>query len=807
MDHARVVIIGGGIIGTSVAYHLTKLGCRDVVLLERRSLTSGTTWHAAGLVGRLRGSRTLSKLVRYSADLYARLEAETGHATGWKRCGSLIVARGRERLTQLKRSAALGRVVDIEAHILEPAEVGRLWPLCRTDDLVGAMYVPHDGRVIPADVTQALAAGARAGGARVIENVAVTGVQTLGGVVTGVSTATGEIACDVVVNCAGMWARDLARGSGVTVPLYPCEHFYAVTRPIAGITPDLAVLRDLDGHVYIREEVGGLLVGGFEPSAKPWQVDRIPDEFAFSLLKEDWDQFQILIENGVQRVPALETAQIQLLLNGPESFTPDGHFILGEAPGLRGYFVGAGFNSGGIASAGGAGQALAEWIVTGQPPMDLWAVDVRRFAPFHGDVAFLAARMREVPGLHYRMAWPNREPETARNLRRSPLYDRLARRGACFGTKMGWERPNWFAPPGVEATTSYAFGRQNWFPHAAREHRAAREGVALFDQSSFSKFLFAGPDAEPALQHLAAGDVAVPVGKTVYTPLLNPRGGYESDLTISRLAPDAYFIVTGSAQTVRDADWIRRNLPPGSRVTLTDVTDEYATLGLMGPLARQVLGRVTHADLDNAAFPYGSLRRIAVAGATVRAIRISYAGELGWELYVERDQAGQVYDALTAADDVLNAGYYALDSLRVEKGYRAWGRELTSDDTPLEAGLAFTIDFDKPGGFIGREALLAQRARGVDRRLVLFALDDPEAVAWGDEPIYRDGTPVGTLTSSGYGHTVGRPLAMGYVPVSPGQSAESLLGGPYAIDIAGTRVPARASLRAWHDPAGERLRA
>ena len=806
-DHARVVIVGGGIIGCSVAYHLTRLGWRDVVLLERKSLTCGTTWHAAGLVGRLRGSRHLSQLVRYSAALYATLEAETGQSTGWKRCGSLIVARRPERLTQFKRSVALGRVVDIEAHIVGPGDVRRLWPPCQSDDLVGAMYIPDDGRVIPADVTQALAAGARAGGARILENVAVAEILTRDGAVAGVRTATGDIACEVVVNCAGMWARELARQSGVTVPVYPVEHFYAVTRPIAGITPDLPVLRDLDGHVYIREEVGGLLVGGFEPHAKPWRVESIPEDFAFSTLKEDWEQFEILITNGVQRVPALEAAEIQILLNGPESFTPDGHFILGEAPGLRGYFVGAGFNSGGIASGGGAGKALAEWIVAGYPPMDLWAVDVRRFASFHGDAGFLADRMREVPGLHYRMAWPNREHETARGVLRSPLYDRLADRGACFGAKMGWERANWFAPGGVDPRPVYTFDRPNWLPCAAREHRAAREAVALFDQTSFAKFRFVGPDAEALLQVLAAGDVAVPPGKTVYTPLLNERGGYESDLTISHLAPDMYFIVTGSGQRVSDPDWIRRHLPSSARVTLTDVTEEYATLGLMGPRAREVLARVTPADLGNTAFPYGSVREIGVAGVRLTAVRISYAGELGWELYVPVGQADLVYDALMAAGDVVNAGYYALDSLRIEKGYRAWGRELTPEDTPLEAGMAFTVRLDKPGGFIGQEALLAQRARGLTRRLLLFALDDPEAIAWGDEPIYRGGEPVGTLTSAAYGHTVGRTVAMGYVPVAPGQAPADLLAGPYEIDIAGVRVRAAASLRAWHDPAGDRLRA
>ncbi len=805
-EHARVVVVGGGVIGASVAYHLARLGWRDVQLLERRSLTCGTTWHAAGLVGRLRGSRTACRLVDDSARLYARLPAETGQATGWRQCGSLVVARTAERLVQLRRQVALGRAAGIDAHLIASDEVSRRWPLCRTDDLAGAMVVPGDGRVIPADVTQALAAGARAGGVRVRENVVVHGARVRDGAVSGVDTSEGEIACEVVVNCAGMWARALAAANGVAVPLWPVEHFYAVTRPLAGVTPELPVLRDLDGCVYVREEVGGLLFGGFEPQAKPWLADPIPEDFAFTLFKEDWTQFEVLMRGAMERLPALESAEIQLLLNGPESFTPDGNFVLGEAPGLRGYYVAAGFNSGGIAGAGGAGRALAEWIVNGAATMDLTAYDPRRFLPRHADPAFLAARMCEAPGLHYATAWPNREPQTGRDLLRSPLHARLAARGACFGAKMGWERANWLAPAGVAPRTDYAFGRQNWFSHVAREHRAAREAVALFDQTSFGKLLLEGADAGALLSRLAANDVAVPVGRAVYTPLLNERGGYESDLTVSRVGPEAWFLVTGSAQRVRDADWIGRHLAPGVRATLTDVTEAWATLGLMGPGAREVLARVSGAALDNTAFPFGAVRDIEVAGVGVRAIRISYAGELGWELYVPTTGAGAVWDALMAAGDVTPAGYYALDSLRLEKGYRAWGRELTPDDTPWEAGLGFTVRLDKPE-FVGRAALLAQRERGIARRLLLFALQDPEAVAWGDEPILRGGRLVGTLTSAAHGHTVGRPVGLGYVACAPGAPPESLLSGRYDIDVAGVLVPATVSVRAWHDPAGARLRA
>jgi sarcosine dehydrogenase len=805
-DSARVVVVGGGIAGASVAYHLAALGWHDVVLLERRSLTCGTTWHAAGLVGRLRGSRTACRLVQYSAELYARLPEETGHDTGWRRCGSLIVARTTERLVQLRRSVALGRAVGIDAHVIDGSEVAHHWPLCRTDDLTGAMIIPDDGRVIPADVTQAFAAGARAGGVRIREGVTVTGVRVRHGAVTGVETSDGDVACEVVVNCAGMWARALAAASGVVVPLWPVEHFYAVTRPLAGVAPDLPVLRDLDGCVYVREEVGGLLFGGFEPVAKPWMADPIPADFAFSLLKEDGLQFEVLMQGALERIPALESAPVQLLLNGPESFTPDGNFILGEAPGLRGYFIAAGFNSGGIAGGGGAGRALAEWIVNGAATMDLTAYDPRRFLARHAEPGFLAARMREAPGLHYATAWPNREPETGRDLLRSPLHARLTARGACFGAKMGWERVNWLAPAGVPPRAEYAFGRQNWFADVAREHRAAREGAALFDQTSFGKLRLEGPDAGALLDRLAANDVAVPVGRTVYTPFLNERGGYESDLTVSRVGPQSWFLVTGSAQRVRDADWILRHAEPGMRVTLTDVTEAWVTLGLMGPHARDVLARVTAAALDNHAFAFGAVQDIEVAGVGVRAIRLSYVGELGWELYVPAARAGEVWDALMEAGDVTPAGYYALDALRIEKGYRAWGRELTPDDTPLQAGLGFTVKLDKTD-FIGRAALVAQREHGVDRRLLLFALEDAEAVAWGDEPIYRDGRPVGTLTSAAHGHTLGRVVAMGYVTGAAGERAEAWLPGRYDIDVAGVRVPATASLRAWYDPAGARLRA
>ncbi len=808
-SHTRVVIVGGGIIGTSVAYHLTKLGWRDVVLLEQGSVSGGTTWHAAGLVGQLRTSSNLTRLIRYSADLYGRLEAETGQATGWKRCGSLSVARTAERMVQLERNAALARSYGIEAEVISVKSAGERYPLMRTDDLVGAVWIPGDGKANPADITQALARGARAGGAAIHEGVRVTGVRLERGAVAGVETSEGLITTESVVNCAGMWARELGRLSGVTVPLHACEHMYIVTNPIDGVTSDLPVMRDADGHIYFKEEVAGLLMGGFDPWAKPWGMDGIPDGFSFGTLPEDWDKFEILMQNAIQRVPALASAQVRLLMNGPESFTPDNYFILGEAAEVRRYYVGAGFCSGGIAAAGGAGRALAEWIVEDRPPMDLWQADIRRFAPFHGNPEFLQERASEGVGVHYFVAFPNRELETGRGLRLSPLYERLRDRRACFGNKMGWERANWFAPEGVVPETSYSFGRQNWFPYVAAEHRACREAVAVFDQTSFSKFRLEGPDAEAALQRLCANDVAVAPGRMVYTGMLNERGGFESDLTVTRISADEYLIVTGSAQVTRDAHWIRRHIPDGARATLSDVTGAYAVLGVMGPRARDLLARLTRTDLSNEAFPFATSREIWLGRAPVRASRITYVGELGWELYVPVEFATGVYDALHAAGGDLgltDAGYYAIESLRVEKAYRAWGRELTTDDTPLEAGLGFAVRFDKAAPFIGRDALLAQRATPLGKRLVSFVLDDPEALPWGDEPIWCEGAIVGSTTSAAYGHTLGRAVAMGYVRREGGVDAAYLATARFEIEIAGDRFAARGGLRAPYDPDGRRIK-
>jgi glycine cleavage system T protein len=807
--HARVVVIGGGIVGCSVAYHLTRLGWSDVVLLERRALACGTSWHAAGLVGQLRSTQNLTRLSRYAVELYARLGAETGEPTGFVQRGSLGVARTPERMEELKRLASMARCFGVEVAVLSPREAGARWPLMRTDDLVGAIHLPGDGQTDPKATTLALAAGARKGGATLVENVAVTAIRRRGASVTGVDTDAGPIDAEVVVNCGGMWARRLGLMVGVPVPLHAAEHMYMVARLAEPLPPALPVLRDADGHIYFRERDGDIVMGGFEPHAKPWGMDGIPDDHAFTLFPEDWTQFRLFHESATVRLPALAGAEVRQLLNGPESFTPDTRYLLGLAPGLRNFYVAAGFHSTGIASAPGAGRALAEWIVEGAPTLDLWEVDLRRFAPFQNEAAYLRERVVETVGLLYAMHWPHRQMESARGVRRSPLHDRLAARGACFGEVLGWERAHWFAPPGEAPVYRYAFGRQNWFSHAAAEHRAVREAVGLFDQSSFAKYLVQGRDAEGLLQRLCAGDVGGAPGRVIYTAMLNERGGMEADLTVTRLDEDRYLVVTSAASSVRDLDWIARHAPAGAHVALTDVTAARAVLGVMGPRARDLLARLTDADVSNGAFPFGAAREIGVAGVPVLALRITYVGELGWELYVPAESAVRVYDALVDAGEAVglrHAGYHAMDSLRSEKAYRSWGHDVSSEDTPLEAGLGFAVAFDKPVPFVGREALLRQRGRPLPRRLLVFTLEAPEPLLLGNEPVWRDGALVGRLTSGAYGHTLGRAVGLGYVHHAAGVDDTFVTAGRWEIEIATERFAAAAHLRAPYDPGGSRIR-
>jgi 4-methylaminobutanoate oxidase (formaldehyde-forming) len=808
---ADIVIVGGGIVGVSLAYHLAKRGATNVLLLERGQLTCGTTWHAAGLVGQLRATLNLTRLAQYTAGLYANLEAETGQATGFKQTGSLAVAQTAARMEELARGASMARSFGLAVDILTPGDAKALWPLLNTEDLVGAVYLPKDGQTNPIDTTQALARGARSRGVRIIERCPVRAITTSGGRVTGVRCDTGEVRARVVVNCGGMWARDIGGWVDACVPVHAAEHFYIVTEPVPGLAPGAPILRDADACSYFKEDTGKLLVGWFEPKAKPWGMRGIPESFSFEQLPEDLEHIEPLLAASARRVPALESVGVQVFFNGPESFTPDDRYLLGETPEVAGLFVAAGFNSIGIQSAGGAGKVLADWIVDGHPPMDLWDVDIRRCAPFQRNKRYLHDRTVESLGLLYAMHWPFRQVESARGVRRSCLHDRLAGRGACFGEVAGFERANWFAPDGVAPEYHYSYGRQNWFEHSAREHVAVRERVGLFDQSSFAKFALVGADAEAVLNQICAADVAVPVGRIVYTQWLNERGGIEADLTVTREAEDRYLIVTACASQTRDFHWLRTHIPAHSRAVALDVSSGYAVLGIMGPRSRDLLSALTDADLGNEAFPFATSQVIDLGYARVRASRITYVGELGWELYIPTEFAQSVYEALIAAGagcGLAHAGYHAMNSLRMEKAYRHWGHDIGDEDTPLEAGLGFTVGWSKPAGFLGRTALEELRQQGLRRRLVAFRLSADEPLLYHNEPIWRDGQIVGRITSGMYGHTLGRPLGLGYV-ANPGGTAspEWVAAGSYELEIAARRVPAEASLRPFYDPGGARIRA
>ena len=815
---ARAVIIGGGVIGCSVAYHLTLMGWKEVVLLERKQLTSGTTWHAAGLIGQLRATYNMTKLAKYSAELYTSLESETGVATGFRQHGSLALALSDDRMEELSRGASMAHTFGLAAEVLSPEACGEKHPYVNLDGVKGGVFLPTDGQADPANIALALAKGARNRGAKVFENVKVTAITQADGRVTGVETDQGPIEAETVVNCAGMWGREVGKMAGVSVPLQACEHFYIVTEAIDGLPGTLPVLRVADECAYYKEDAGKILLGAFEPTAKPWGMEGIPEDFCFDQLPEDFDHFEPILEKAVARMPALAEAGIHTFFNGPESFTPDDRYLLGEAPELKNFYVAAGFNSIGIQSAGGAGKALAEWMEGGEPPFDLWDVDIRRMQPFQANKSYLTERVSETLGLLYADHYPYRQYATSRGVRRSPLHDRLAERGACFGETAGWERANWFLPPeaadrGEAPEYRYSWKRQNWFDHAAAEHRAVREGAGLFDMTSFGKIRVEGRDAEAVLQKLSANDMAVEPGRVVYTQWLNERGGIEADVTVTRLAEDSFLVVTPGATLRRDLSWLQRHIPEEARCIALDVTAGEAVICVMGPKARELLQPLTPQDLGNEAFPFATAQEIEIGMGLARAHRISYVGELGWELYVSSDMATHVFDAIAARGEGAGlrlCGLHVLDSCRIEKAFRHFGDDITDEDHVLEAGLGFAVKTDKAAGrfgdFLGREAVLKKKQAGLELRLLQFKLEDPQPLLFHNEPILRDGKIVGRLTSGNYGHWLGGAVGLGYVPAEDGEDGASQLASRYEIEIAGQRFAAQASLKPLYDPKAERVK-
>jgi 4-methylaminobutanoate oxidase (formaldehyde-forming) len=808
-DRCEVVVVGGGVIGVSVAYHLAEAGIQDVVLLERKELTSGTTWHAAGLVGQLRTSINMTQLARYTSQLYRGLEEDTGQATGYRQCGSISIAATAERFEELKRSASMAKVFGLEVNVLSVAEIAEKYPLIHTDDLFGGIHIPSDGYANAVDVTQALAKGAKSRGARIFTDTKVEAILRDGDQVTGVRTAEGEIRSRYVVVCGGMWSRDLAASVGVNLPLHACEHYYVLFEGVEGLNPELPVLRDYDACTYYKYDAGKLLVGAFEPSAKAWGMEGISEDFCFDEIAGDFDHFEPVLHDAMKRLPALERAGIQKFFCGPESFTPDVRYHLGEAPELKNCFVAAGLNSIGLQSAGGVGKVTAEWIRDGRPPVDLWEVDVRRNMPFQGNRQYLQSRVSESLGLLYATHYPYRQYETGRGVRKSAIHDRLAAIGACHGEAFGWERPNWYAPAGVEPQYEYSYGRQNWFEHSAAEHRAVREGVALFDQSSFGKFRLEGRDAVTVLNRVCANNVDVAAGRVVYTQWLNDRGGIEADLTVTRLSETAFMIVGGAETEVRDFYWLKRRIPDDAHCVLTNMTSSMGVLSIMGPQARDLLQSLTPTDMSHAGFPFATSREIELGFAMLRASRLTFVGELGWELYVPTEFMQHVYDRIIEMGEafgLVHAGYHALNSLRLEKAYRHWSHDITDEDSPLEAGLGFVIKFDKPGGFIGRDALLAQQEQGVSRHLVQLKLNDPEPLIYHNEPIWRGDEIVGHITSAAYGHTLAGAVGLGYVSAEPGAPADSVLGDDYEVEVACERFSAEVSLRPLYDPDNAKIR-
>lgn len=809
-NKARVVIIGGGVIGCSVAYHLTKLGWEDVVLLERKQLTSGTTWHAAGLIAQLRATANMTKLAKYSQELYGGLEEETGVATGFKRVGSITVALTEERREEIYRQAAMARAFGVEVEEISNERVQEMYPHLNLEGVVGAVYLPLDGQGDPANIALALAKGARQRGGLIKERVKVTGMVKNGSRVTGVDWTdedgnSGHIEADMVVNCGGMWGHEVGRMAGVNVPLQACEHFYIVTEAIEGLT-QLPVLRVPDEHAYYKEDAGKFLLGAFEPESKPWAVDGIPDDFEFDQLQEDFDHFEPILEKAIERMPLLAEAGIHTFFNGPESFTPDDAYHLGLAPEMDNFWVAAGFNSIGIQSAGGAGMALAAWMDTGEKPFDLGDVDIGRMQPFQGNKRYLEARSKETLGLLYADHFPFRQKATARGVRRTPFHQHLLDQGAVMGEIAGWERANWFANEGQKPEYEYSWKRQNFFDNVAAEHNAVRNNVGMYDMTSFGKLRVEGRDAMAFMNYIGGGDSDVPVGKIVYTQFLNSKAGIEADVTVTRIEENCYLVVTPAATRLADQTWMRRN-QGDFNVVITDVTAGEGVLAVMGPNARKLLQAVSPNDFSNAVNPFGTAQEIELGMGLARVHRVTYVGELGWEIYMPSDMAGHMFETLHEAGQDMGlklCGMHMMDTCRMEKGFRHFGHDITSEDHVLEAGLGFAVKTDKPN-FIGRDAVLAKRETGLEQRLVQFKLTDAEPLLYHNEPILRNGENVGYLSSGGYGHHVGAAIGMGYVPCK-GESVAELLASSFEIDVMGTRVKAEAQLKPFYDPKSERVK-
>ncbi len=808
-SHARIVIVGGGVVGSSIAYQLTRAGVSDVLLLERGSLASGTSWHAAGLIMQLRGSHATTDIARYNTQFYPELEADTGMATGFKQNGTLAIGRNQDRVHEMKRRASLAKSFDIDAHIISPGEVKELYPALNENLVAAGLFIPGDGQLSPVDTINALIAGAKKRGASIFENTPVNKMQRLPSGEYRLETTNAVIDCETLVLACGLWTANFAAQLGARVPLHACEHMYVVSETMDFVVPTLPVLRDTDGYTYMKEEAGKLLVGSFEPRGKPLPLENLPGEQQFIEIQEDWDHFALPYSMAMEMVPALENTGISKFMNGPESFTPDCLPCLGEAPGLPNCFIAAGLNSEGFEISPGISRALAHWIIHGEPDMDLLDYDVARFHPFQTNNKYLRERCAESLGNIFDMGWPFKDHETSRPARKSHLHDRLAAAGACFGETAGWERPMWFAPKGIDPRNTYSYHRPNWYEYTASECRAAREAVVVMDVSSFGKTMVQGRDVCEYLQWMCASNVNVPVGKLVYTHMLNSMGGIECDITIDRIAHDCFVIYSSAGVHSRDMNWITSHIKAGQHVTITDVTAAYSVLNVQGPKSRELLQLITDSDLSNQAFPFLSAQDIDIGYARVRAKRQTFIGELGWELQIPSEFVQDVYDILIEAGKPIGlkqAGYHALEHLRCERAYREFVLDLAPDDTPFEAGLGFIVKMDKPGGFYGREALLPQAGQVLNKRMVMFKLKDPEPAMFHDELIRMNGEIVGYLSSGAYGFTLGSAVGMGYVKCLDGVTADLIDNATFEIEIAGENWPADASLQPFYDPSGTRVK-